>query len=36
MRLIRDGLTTQEMGEIVSVRDMIRESLYVNTIGRRK
>jgi hypothetical protein len=36
MRLIRDGLTTQEMGEIVSVRDMIRESLYVNTIGKEE
>jgi hypothetical protein len=31
MKIIRDGLTTQEMGEIVRVRETIRESLYMNT-----
>ncbi|MDT8899888.1 hypothetical protein [Anaeroselena agilis] len=33
MKMIREGLTTQEMGDIVRVREAIREGLFTNTIG---
>ncbi len=36
MKMIRDGLTTQEMGDIVRVREAIREGLFTNTLGREE